>query len=62
MSEKISEEMLEATITFVISSEFKKRIKEAAKRERRTASNWIRVLIERELYQQAEDAFAEDHK
>lgn len=40
---------MDATITFVLSSENKERIKKCARAENRSASNWLRIVIEAEL-------------
>ncbi len=40
---------MDATITFVLSTEDKARIKRHAKAEVRTVSNWVRAIIEAEL-------------
>jgi predicted DNA-binding protein len=40
---------MDAAITFVLSGEDKARIKKFAKAENRTASNWVRTVIEAEL-------------
>lgn len=48
MTERKGKKMDEA-ITFVLTSEDKARIKKHAKAENRTASNWVRTVIEAEL-------------
>lgn len=48
MSERKNKKM-DTAITFVLSSEEKARIKRFAKMENRTASNWVRTVIEAEL-------------
>lgn len=48
MAERKGKKMDEA-ITFVLTSEDKARIKKHAKEENRTASNWVRTVIEAEL-------------
>lgn len=48
MAERKSEKM-DTAITFVLSSEDKARIKELARKDNRTASNWVRTVIEAEL-------------
>jgi len=40
---------MDTAITFVLSSEDKARIRKHAKAENRTASNWVRTVIEAEL-------------
>jgi predicted DNA-binding protein len=40
---------MDAAITFVLSNEDKTRIKRFAQMENRTASNWVRTVIEAEL-------------
>lgn len=40
---------MDAAITFVLSNEDKLRIKELARMETRTVSNWVRAVIEAEL-------------
>lgn len=49
MSEDRSKVPMDATITFVLSTEDKARIKRHAKAEVRTVSNWVRAIIEAEL-------------
>jgi predicted DNA-binding protein len=48
MTERKGKKM-DTAITFVLSSEDKTRIKELAKTENRTTSNWVRTIIEAEL-------------
>lgn len=48
MTERKDKKM-DTAITFVLSSEDKARIKRFAKMENRTASNWVRTVIEAEL-------------
>lgn len=43
---------MDAAITFVLTSEDKARIKELARKDNRTASNWVRTVIEAELRRQ----------
>lgn len=40
---------MDTAITFVLSSEDKARIKRFAKMDNRTASNWVRTVVEAEL-------------
>lgn len=40
---------MDTAITFVLSTEDKARIKRFAQMENRTASNWVRTVIEAEL-------------
>lgn len=48
MTERKGKKM-DAAITFVLSNEDKARIKRFAQKENRTASNWVRTVIEAEL-------------
>jgi predicted DNA-binding protein len=48
MAERKKKQM-DTAITFVLTSEEKTRIKKFAQAENRTASNWVRTVIEAEL-------------
>lgn len=48
MAERTDKKM-DAAITFVLTSEDKEQIKKLAQAENRSASNWIRTVIEAEL-------------
>lgn len=49
MTKRKEKEKMDTAITFVLSNEDKARIKKFAKAENRTASNWVRTVIEAEL-------------